>query len=314
MTVPLAGLAGARLAGVDGHPALSMANAGTPFVYLPAWAAFAVGVAARRPVLATVAASVSAAHAVWTAPELSGPRPLPAAAAGAPRLRVVSSNIRYPLEDSTALGEELASAGADVLLLQELSPEHVRMIKASGALDPFAYSYVDARHGSFGSGIWSRYPLSKAETWAPGGLPMTRAVLDVEGRAVRVYNVHCKAPMRRRWVPVWKVQLAEIRAEVEASVLPAVVAGDFNATYGHAPFRHLLAGGLRDAHVEAGRGLATTWPRGGRPFPALFRVDHVLVTAGLAVEAAREGRGPGSDHRPVIADLVVTAHPAGLAE
>jgi endonuclease/exonuclease/phosphatase (EEP) superfamily protein YafD len=39
--------------------------------------------------------------------------------------------------------------------------------------------------------------------------------------------------------------------------------------------------------------------------PSLFRLDHVLVSDGLAVLAAREGIGVTTDHRPAIADLVV---------
>jgi endonuclease/exonuclease/phosphatase (EEP) superfamily protein YafD len=85
------------------------------------------------------------------------------------------------------------------------------------------------------------------------------------------------------------------------------MAGDYNATYGHAPFRRLLAVGLRDAHIEAGRGLATTWPVNNLLLPPLFRLDHVLVSREFEVLAAREGRGPGTDHRPVVADLVLRA-------
>jgi endonuclease/exonuclease/phosphatase family metal-dependent hydrolase len=36
-----------------------------------------------------------------------------------------------------------------------------------------------------------------------------------------------------------------------------------------------------------------------------MRLDHVLVSPGVAVQAIRDGVGQGSDHRPVIADLVL---------
>jgi endonuclease/exonuclease/phosphatase (EEP) superfamily protein YafD len=309
ITVPLAGVAAARLVRFDNHPFLAMANAGTPFLYLPAWGALAVGVAQRRTGLSALAAGVVAAHVTWTAPELRRRRPLPETAAGAPRLRIVSANIRFTRRDATSLGYELDSLDPDILLLQELAPEHLTSIKEAGALDAFPYSYVDARPRSFGAGIWSRYPLSDGDTWYPAGLPMVRATVDVDGRRLRIINIHIKAPMRRRWIPTWKAQLRALGEEVQAARTrgPVVLAGDFNSTYGHAPFRELLAQGLRDAHVEVGRGLAVTWPRGGRVMPPLFRIDHVLVSDGLAVLDAREGRGPGSDHRPVIVDLAVLA-------
>jgi len=310
VTAPLAGLAAARIVGFDRHPVLSMGNAGTPFVYLPAYGAAAVGLATRRRGLTAVAGAVAVAHLAWTAPETRRRRPLPEGAATATRIRLATANIRYPSKDSTELGDELTASAADLLFLQELSPEHLRMLKATGLFDRYPYCYVDARHGSFGAGIWSRYPLSDAETWDPGGLPMVRAVAAIDGTRVRLFNIHCKAPMRRRWIRLFKEQLDEIGSAVAAGTGPAIVAGDFNATYGLAPFRRLLhRGRLRDAHVDAGRGLlGTTWPRGGRVFPPLFRIDHVLVTDGIEVVAVREGRGPGSDHRPVIADLAIAGH------
>jgi endonuclease/exonuclease/phosphatase family metal-dependent hydrolase len=36
-----------------------------------------------------------------------------------------------------------------------------------------------------------------------------------------------------------------------------------------------------------------------------MRLDHVLVSAGVEVRSIREGLGQGSDHRPIIADLVL---------
>ena len=306
VTAPLAGLAAARLAHYDDDPLVTIANAGTPFVYLPAYGALAAGLITRRPALTATAAAVAIAHAAWTSPELRRRPDRPNAPAG-PRLRVVSSNLEYPRRDSTPLGRELAAFEPDVLLLQELSPEHLTMIKSAGAFDPFPYSYVDARPGSFGGGIWSRFPLSEGETWQVAGVPLVRATIDVDGTRVRVFDVHLKAPTRPRWVPVWKAQLAALATDAAAHGGPVIMAGDYNATYGHAPFRRLLAVGLRDAHTEAGRGLATTWPVNNPLLPPLFRLDHVLVSREFEVLAAREGRGPGTDHRPVVADLVLRA-------
>jgi endonuclease/exonuclease/phosphatase (EEP) superfamily protein YafD len=308
VALPLAGVAAARIARYDGHPFLSMANAATQFLYLPAWGAVGAGLVTGTRSLTAVAGAVVAAHVAWTAPELRRRRPQPPGLRDAPRLRVVTSNVRYASPDSTPLGMELAATGADVLLLQELDTDHLATIKAAGAFDPFPYSYVDTRSGSFGAGIWSRYPISDGETWEPGGLPMVRATITVDETPVHVFNIHCKAPMRRRWIPIWKTQLAAVMSEanVAARTGPVVVAGDFNSTWGHEPFRRLLAGAqLRDAHVDDGRGLATTWPRGGRITPPLFRLDHVLVSEGLYVLGTREGIGHTSDHRPVIADLAL---------
>lgn len=303
-TVPVAGVAAARVVGFDRHPALSVANAGTHFVYLPAWGALAVGVRQRRPGLVAVAGAVAAAHVAWTAPELLGRRR--AAGLDGTRFRLVTSNVWAHSPDSTPLGEELAGLAADVLLLQELTMDRLADLKATGLFDRFPYSFVDARPGSFGSGIWSRFPLDDGEGFEAGGPPMSRATLDIGGAKVQVFCVHAKAPMRRRWIRMWKTHLTALEGEFRAAYEsgPVIMAGDYNSTWGHQPFRQLLAAGLRDAHVDVGRALATTWPR-----PSLFRIDHVLLSEGVEALAVRAGAGRSSDHRPVVADLLLPALP-----
>lgn len=46
--------------------------------------------------------------------------------------------------------------------------------------------------------------------------------------------------------------------------------------------------------------------RNSRLIPPLIRIDHVLTGAGLTVTTIRSGRGQGSDHRPLVADVAYT--------
>jgi endonuclease/exonuclease/phosphatase (EEP) superfamily protein YafD len=95
------------------------------------------------------------------------------------------------------------------------------------------------------------------------------------------------------------------REEIHGERGALVVAGDFNATRHHPSFRRFLSDGMADAHEERGRGWAATWPQNRRPLPPLMRLDHVLVSPDVEVRSIREGLGQGSDHRPIIADLVL---------
>jgi endonuclease/exonuclease/phosphatase (EEP) superfamily protein YafD len=313
VTLPLAGLAAARLIGFDRSGLLSVANASTPFVYLPAYGGLLAGLRERRHGLTAVAAGVAACHLVWTAPELRPRRRLPDGVRGAPRLRVVSANVRFTSPHSGVLARELAESGADLLFIQELSWAKLRELTSAGAFVAHPYSFADPRApGSFGGGIWSRHPLTEAESRSLAGLPQARATVHVHGREIRLFNVHIKAPSRRRWVDLWRRQFSALAEAVVGEKRPLIVAGDFNATYGHEPFRRLLATGLRDAHVEAGKGLAASWPR-GRLVPPFWRLDHVLVSPDLGVVDAWVGNGRGSDHRPVGAELAVVVPAPGAS-
>ena len=78
--------------------------------------------------------------------------------------------------------------------------------------------------------------------------------------------------------------------------------GDMNATPWSRPFGTLVAAsGLCDS--RAGFGVQASWPA----WSAIVRVpiDHVLVPCDVGVTARRIERDVGSDHLPVVVDLVV---------
>ena len=81
---------------------------------------------------------------------------------------------------------------------------------------------------------------------------------------------------------------------------------------GNPSFRQLLSERLGDAHEQRGKGWATTWPRDRWPLPPLMRLDHVLISPDIGVRSVREGLGQGSDHRPIIAELVLRSGAAAL--
>jgi len=85
---------------------------------------------------------------------------------------------------------------------------------------------------------------------------------------------------------------------------PQIVAGDFNASRDHRPFRDILAAGFADSADIARRRPwpGFTWPA-DRRWPPLMRLDHILVSPGIRVSEARTVKIPGTDHRAVLAVL-----------
>ena len=84
-----------------------------------------------------------------------------------------------------------------------------------------------------------------------------------------------------------------------------VLAGDFNATLDHAELRRLIGRGYHDAAERAGVALRPTWPVGKGLLPTLITIDHVLADRRVRVVSARSVRIPGSDHRGVLAELLL---------
>ena len=100
----------------------------------------------------------------------------------------------------------------------------------------------------------------------------------------------------------WVKDLAALPAP--APDVLRVLAGDFNATFDHAALRAVLGRGYDDAARAVGRGRAWTWRPLRLPFPRLG-LDHVLVDPRIRVASVNLVRVAGSDHRSVVADLVL---------
>ena len=87
-------------------------------------------------------------------------------------------------------------------------------------------------------------------------------------------------------------QAEDIRQFIEASPHPIIVAGDFNDVPSSYTYQRLLTPRLRDAWVDAGFGLGTTFTG---PLPGL-RIDFMLVDTSLSVVEIERFDTGFSDH------------------
>lgn len=114
------------------------------------------------------------------------------------------------------------------------------------------------------------------------------------------------APYSMAALDSWRIDLLAQPAATPDGP-PRILAGDFNATLDHAPLRALLDTGYVDAARAAGAGLIGTWgPYDGDVIPPVT-IDHVLVDARIGVRKVSVHPLPGSDHRPVLAELSLPA-------
>jgi endonuclease/exonuclease/phosphatase (EEP) superfamily protein YafD len=304
VVVALGGIAAARTARIDERVSTLIAlETLTPWVFLPAWGALAVGIAQRRRGLTAAAAVLALCHAAWIWGDLPLWRARQPDATGS-AITLVTANVYKYNGQAPAFGRAVSELRPDVLALQELTPHVHRGLVESRLLDGFPYRWENVEEGSFGSGIYSRLPICGRNFVTTGGARMVRATLDAGGTPVDVVSVHTVQPMA---VPsILRRQLSDLAGVAERAERPLILAGDFNATRQYRPFRRLLAGPLRDAHLELGRGFSATWPANA-DVPPFSLIDHVLVSAGIAVDGVSEHTLPGSDHRTVVARLRLPA-------
>lgn len=222
-------------------------------------------------------------------------------------VRLVTANLWNGADDVGAIVEEISQADPDIVVLQEVTPRHLARLDALGVFQRYRANAVTPERGHAGIGIWTRFEIEELEWVVVSGERQLRAwILTPDGGRVRLYAVHAPAPVPSkvdRWRSWFEAMARDVRREMEDHALPVIVAGDFNATVGHRPFRRLVESGLCDAAIVAGCGRYMTWSTRWRGMPPLFRIDHVLVRADIRLDGYRVGTGVGSDHRPVFVDL-----------
>jgi endonuclease/exonuclease/phosphatase (EEP) superfamily protein YafD len=302
---------------------LSGGRPGTLIAPLAALAPLAV-------VPATAAVIIAAATAGWPAVPLAVPAAilwiwqLPPrrrsghqAAAGPSResgagppilgLRLLTINARGGAADPAAILRMLQSHNVDVLAVQDLTSRMVSRLAAAGLGQLLPFSHLDPRPHRGGTGLWARWPLTPLPTVPGLTEPAPRARIDPPGgRPVTLTVVHPLAPLQGH-ADVWQRELALVRQTLAGVDGPQVVAGDFNASRDHRPFRDLLAAGFRDcADSSPHRSWpGFTWPASGRVLPVM-RLDHVLVSRTATVRMARAIRVPRTDHHGVLAAIEFT--------
>jgi endonuclease/exonuclease/phosphatase (EEP) superfamily protein YafD len=220
-------------------------------------------------------------------------------------LRVMSSNLYVGHADARTVVDMVRDDRVDVLSLVEMPPEELARLDRAGLRTLLPYRDTDARPGANGSGLFSRYPLTKLKPYNVldvNGPP--RAAVAVPGAvAVDVQVLHPPPPLNGDWLRRWRRAIGEIPAQPDRHDGRAhMVIGDFNATLDHPELRRLTEGGYDDAASEVHKGLVMTWPA-NRRYPPIIAIDHVLVDDRIGAASFDARKVKGSDHRAVVATV-----------
>lgn len=288
-------------------PPLVAAAAVAPPAVVPAAAAALIAAVLRRP-----AAALASIGCVLVACAVLVPFRVPVASGSQPGtpLTVLTANLYFRSQQPAAAVEAVLSQDADLVVLQEVSPAVSAMLGASAQRAGYPWVVSVPRWGSTGLAVLSRHRVLGHESQRLGAQPLLHVEVEVAGRRVQLLAVHLEAPISGAAASRWRNQLDLLRKLVTSLPSgPLVLAGDFNATYDHRPFRRLLTAGLTDLARRHASPWLTTWPV-GKLVPPLIQPDHVLASSDLVSTGLRTSYCPGSDHKMLVASLVL---PRGAA-
>jgi endonuclease/exonuclease/phosphatase (EEP) superfamily protein YafD len=266
---------------------------------------FVLFAAARRPALAAVALFVAIANGLIAAPLLVS-RPASSGVVaraddGVP-VRLAFVNVFHGNDEFRRVFAFVRAEKPDAVVFAEVDGEWRQQLTALKK----DYPHEFATQGKWGRGLvlLSRVPLQNAARLkvSNDAEPPLVATLMVQGKPLQLIGVHANWPFGLRSRTSRDQQLMELAVAAQATPRPLVVLGDLNVSPFSGHFQKLLQVG-RLGSAAAGFGWQPTWPE-FMP-PAGIQIDHALVSSGVQVRDFRRGAEVGSDHLPVVVDLLL---------
>jgi endonuclease/exonuclease/phosphatase (EEP) superfamily protein YafD len=229
-------------------------------------------------------------------------------------IRILHYNLDMTAPDHQDAFAYLRQHPADILFLQELTPDLANQIPVE--LPGYHVAYARPLPNTHGSALL--LPIgSDISILAAGDVhlpessprPLITATLALDGHPFTLLSIQVIRPKDAYTEDIQEHEYAAaaawIRDQRTRTGYPIIVIGDCNTTPWSDRFRRFLAqSGLRDSSI--GFGLQPTWPAFA---PGLLGIpiDHALMSPDIAVTAREAGQDLGGDHRPLLVTVMLAA-------
>jgi len=259
--------------------------------------------ALRRRGLFDVALITTLLHALPIVSDLTASR---RAVPDGVAVRVLLLNVHTESTTYAEVRALIAAEDPDVIALVEVS--RTWLDELAPALARYRQRIEAPRDDNAGVALYARDALGG--TVEGGDRPTIVGELAIDGARFAVTLLHPFPPLTDARLAQQEAQLAQVAGWAAASTLPTLVMGDFNT----APWTRVFArfvGRSRLCDSRTGFGVQASFPATS----ALLRIpiDHLLASCAIGVRDRRIGGDVGSDHLPVIVDLVIPTG-RGLAD
>jgi endonuclease/exonuclease/phosphatase (EEP) superfamily protein YafD len=227
--------------------------------------------------------------------------------------RVLVANLNLSNHDAARTLSLMAIEKPDLALFIEVSRVMEQQLDALKAEFPYS-THIAAAEGIV---LYSKSPLSDIQLQQFGLYARHSLVahLAVAGQPLSIVAVHPLPPIEPRMFQSRNTLLADAGNYIKTQTDPVLLLGDLNITMWSPYYQSLI----RQTHLNNARkgfGIQTTWPRlssfYGLPVwvqwlirPLQIPIDHCLVSPEIKVKGIHTGMDTGSDHAPIVVDLIL---------
>lgn len=209
-------------------------------------------------------------------------------------IRIYFANTYFNNHDASRIADSVRNVNPDIAIFAEIEAETFAQV--SKELPEYTSVFHFDVEGRFDLALLSTQPIEEPAlvNYSTSDYPS----YDLTFNGLRVIGTHPILPATKAFAEIRNAHLLNLAREVDSDQ-PTVVIGDMNITPWSPHFKKMLtAGNLNENRI------GTTWPM-FLPSPALrIPIDHVLTTDSAAVISGTQGERTGSDHLPIIVDVV----------
>lgn len=226
------------------------------------------------------------------------------------QIQVMTFNVNGYRTQYESVIDWVARSEADIVLILEVRESLHQQLSAFDDYQVVSFPHRSddwPRQDLFGMALLSRFPVKEiALRFSDDGVPSLTATLNVNGGRLELLAIHPPPSTSAQKSRAHDSELAYASQWSNARVnQPHMLLGDFNATRWSDSFRTLLGStNLLDSQI--GFGYQGSWPT---LLPFGLPIDHCLVSPDLQVNERWLGPALGSDHRPLLLQVVVPFSP-----
>ncbi len=220
------------------------------------------------------------------------------------RLKLLQSNVKYSNTQYETVIAYVKEEAPDIITLQEVDKNWLANL---GTLQA-EYPYLKFEAEATGSGIalYSKIKLERVERLDLGlsWRPSIQADFKLDNTLVHLLTVHPPTPTEAPNFRDRNIQFAAITQHLLSLSAPKILIGDLNDTVWSTYHAQMLAQ-TQMLNARQGFGLLPGWPAALVFKPLMIPIDQCLVSPEIAVVNIHTGKNIGSDHLPLVVELLI---------
>ncbi len=228
-----------------------------------------------------------------------------------PKIRFFQANVFYKNQQYERLISEVKKENPDVAIFIEVTDAWAEKLELLQKNYSYWVIHQDPQIAfneniNLGIAVYSKIPLKNTSIQDLGGGRKTVSTqIEIQGKTLSILATHPSWGIGKYGFNLRNKQLSEIANYITHQKSSIVVIGDLNITMWSPYYKELICNcGLYNA--RKGFGLIPTWPSF---LPLLsIPIDHCLVSQDIRVVKTKSGKNIGSDHLPLITDLIITGN------